>query len=64
LTLEAQTEADVEQVYWFADRQFIGRASPRDPIEWTPGPGSYWLTAVDDAGRAGSEKVEVERTIP
>jgi penicillin-binding protein 1C len=64
LTLQAQTEADVEQVYWFADRQFIGRGARRDPIEWTPGPGSYWLTAVDDAGRADSEKVDVESSIP
>jgi penicillin-binding protein 1C len=64
LTLQAQTEADVEQVYWFADRQFIGRVAPRDPIAWTPGPGSYWLTVVDDAGRADSEKVEVESRIP
>jgi penicillin-binding protein 1C len=64
LTLQAQTEVDVEQVYWFADKQFIGRAAPRDPIAWTPGPGSYWLTVVDDAGRADSEKVEVESRIP
>jgi penicillin-binding protein 1C len=64
LTLEAQTEADVAQVYWFADKQFIGRAAPRTPIAWTPCPGSHWLTAVDDAGRANSEKVEIESTIP
>jgi penicillin-binding protein 1C len=64
LTLQAQTDPDVDQVYWFAGRQFIGRAAPRDPIPWTPAPGSYWLTAVDDAGRAGSEKVEVESSIP
>jgi penicillin-binding protein 1C len=63
VTLEAHTEADVEQVYWFADKQFIGRAGPREPVAWTPGPGTYWLTAVDDAGRAGSEKVEVESRI-
>jgi penicillin-binding protein 1C len=64
LTLEAQTEADVEHVYWFADKQFIGRAGPREPIAWKPGPGTYCLTAVDDAGRADSEKVEVESRIP
>jgi penicillin-binding protein 1C len=60
VTLQAQTEADVEQIYWFADKQFIGRAAPREPLTWTPGPGAHWLTAVDDAGRANSEKVEVE----
>jgi penicillin-binding protein 1C len=64
LTLQAQTEADVEQVYWFAGRQFIGRATPHDPIPWTPAPGAYSLTAVDDAGRADTEKVEIESGIP
>jgi penicillin-binding protein 1C len=63
LTLEARTEGDVEQVYWFAGKQFIGRAGPREPIAWTPGPGSYWLTAVDDAGRAGTEKVDIESRV-
>jgi len=63
LTLQARTEADVEEVYWFADKQFIGRAAPREPVAWTPGPGTYCLTAIDDAGRAGSEKVEVESSI-
>ena len=58
--LQAQTETDVEQVYWFAGKQFIGRAAAREPLAWTPGPGSYSLTVVDDAGRAGSENVEVE----
>jgi membrane carboxypeptidase/penicillin-binding protein PbpC len=64
LTLQAQTEPDVDQLYWFADKQFIARATPRQPILWTPAPGAHWLTAVDDAGRADTEKVEVQSTIP
>ena len=63
LVLQAQTETDVEQVYWFADRQFIGRAAARESVTWKPKPGTYWLTAVDDAGRAGSEKVHIEGRI-
>jgi penicillin-binding protein 1C len=64
LTLQAQTEADVEQVYWFADKQFIGRSAPREPLAWTPAPGAYCLTAVDDAGRADTEKVNIESQLP
>jgi len=64
LSLKAQTETDVAELYWFADKQFIGRAAPDDTIEWNAAPGSYCLTAVDDAGRADSEKVEVETSIP
>jgi penicillin-binding protein 1C len=64
VTLQAQTEPDVEALYWFADKQFLGRAAPRDSIAWTPSPGTHCLTAVDDAGRADTEKVEIESTIP
>ena len=64
LTLQAQTETDVEQIYWFADKQFIGRAAPRDPVPWNPAPGTYCLTAVDDEGRADSENVEIECRLP
>ena len=63
LMLQAKTETDVTQVYWFADKQFIGRGAPRESLPWTPKPGSYWLTAVDDAGRAGSEKIIVESRV-
>jgi penicillin-binding protein 1C len=64
VALQAQTDSDVEQVYWFAGRQFIGRAAPRDPVAWNPAPGIYCLTAVDDAGRAESEKVDIESRFP
>jgi penicillin-binding protein 1C len=64
LTLQARTETDVEQIYWFADKQFIGRAAPRNPVAWNPAPGSYCLTAVDDEGRADSENVEIECRLP
>jgi penicillin-binding protein 1C len=64
LTLQAQTEPDVEQVYWFADKQFIGHSAPREPLAWTPAPGAYCLTAVDDADRADTEKVNIESQLP
>ena len=64
ITLQAQTDADVEQVYWFAGRQFIGRTTPHDLLVWSPPPGSYSLTAIDDSGRAASEKVEIESRMP
>ncbi|HEX4083788.1 MAG TPA: penicillin-binding protein 1C [Chthoniobacteraceae bacterium] len=63
VTLKAETEAGVDQLYWFAGRQFIGKAAPREALAWTPAPGTYSLTAVDDAGRAGTEQVQVESRI-
>jgi len=63
ITLKAQTETDVDQVYWFAGKQFIGKAAPHESLAWVPGRGNYSLTAVDDAGRAGSEDVRVESRV-
>jgi penicillin-binding protein 1C len=61
--LQARTETGVEQIYWFADKQFIGKSTPRDPLPWAPAPGTHSLTAVDDAGRADTEKVVIETRI-
>lgn len=63
ITLQAQTQSDVDQVYWFAGKQFIGHTSPHTALTWSPCPGAYCLTVVDDAGRAASESVQVRTAI-
>ncbi len=57
--LRAQTDGDVRDVYWFADRSFLGKAAPNEPVSWKPRQGSYELTALDDRGRSASCKVIV-----
>jgi penicillin-binding protein 1C len=57
--LRAKTDADVQEVYWFAGKTFIGKARATDVVTWQSAPGRYELTALDDQGRSGSCTVTV-----
>ena len=57
--LEARTDGDVHEVYWFADKAFIGKAARPDVLSWNPVAGDYKLTALDDHGRAASSRVAI-----
>jgi membrane carboxypeptidase/penicillin-binding protein PbpC len=58
--LQARTDADVREIYWFAGKTFITRTNPQDVISWKPAPGSYELTALDDHGRSSSATITVQ----
>ncbi|MCB1326225.1 MAG: penicillin-binding protein 1C [Spirochaetales bacterium] len=65
IPLSAHTEADVHSLFWFVDGGLIGRADANQTLLWTsPGPGSYQLRVVDDAGRTSSRQVRIERILP
>lgn len=59
IPLRAKTDADVREVYWFADKTFIGKSQAADILTWKSAPGSYRLIALDDHGRSTSSRVEV-----
>src|SRR5213592_1608218 len=59
IPLRAKTDADVREVYWFADKAFIGKSAATDILSWKSAPGRYQLTALDDHGRSGSCSVIV-----
>ena len=59
IPLRAKTDADVREVYWFADKTFIGKSAAADILSWKSAPGRYELTALDDHGRSGSCAVTV-----
>jgi penicillin-binding protein 1C len=59
IPLRAKTDADVREVYWFADKTFIGKSTASEILSWKSGPGRYELTALDDHGRSGSCSVIV-----
>ncbi len=52
LSLQAETEPDVQRLYWFADRTFLGTSERDTPLSWKPNPGSYKVIALDDHGRS------------
>jgi penicillin-binding protein 1C len=59
IPLRAKTDADVHEIFWFAGKQFVGKAAPNQVLEWTAAAGDYEVTALDDHGRAGSHSVTV-----
>ncbi|HEY3662432.1 MAG TPA: penicillin-binding protein 1C [Chthoniobacterales bacterium] len=52
LSLQAETEPDVKQIYWFADHVFLGTSRRGAPLSWQPKAGSYKVIALDDHGRS------------
>jgi penicillin-binding protein 1C len=59
IPLRAKADADVREIFWFAGKQFVGKAAPNQVLEWTAAAGDYEVTALDDHGRAGSHSVTV-----
>src|SRR5256886_16547611 len=57
--LRAKVDGDVEKIYWFAGKKFIGQAGPNEFLGWDAGAGDYEITALDDHGRAASCSVIV-----
>jgi penicillin-binding protein 1C len=59
IPLRAKADADVREIFWFAGKQFVGKAAPNQVLEWTAAAGDYEITALDDHGRAGSHSLVV-----
>ncbi len=59
LSLQAETEPDVAEVYWFADRIFLGTTHRGVPLSWQPPPGQYKIVALDDHGRSDACAVRI-----
>ena len=59
LVLLAGADQDTEELFWFANTMFIGRAPPKERLVWTPDPGQWNLTVVDSRGRSSGITVNV-----
>ena len=59
IPLRAKTDADVREIYWFADKSFIGKSQAAQMLSWKSSRGSYQLIALDDHGRSSSCRVDV-----
>ena len=57
--LRAKVDSDVQKIYWFAGKKFIGQARPNEFVGWDADAGDYEITALDDHGRATSCSVIV-----
>lgn len=64
IPLIASADADVQKIYWYADKIFIGSSNPEEAIFWTPeNGGEIMITAVDNLGRSKKQKCRI-RTVP
>ena len=59
LPLKATVDADVNEVYWFVDEQFIGRSDPQETQFWSLQPGTFQIGVIDDKGRSRSKSVKI-----
>ncbi|MEP1789522.1 penicillin-binding protein 1C [Reichenbachiella sp.] len=59
LPLRATVDADVNEIYWFVDQQFIGKSAPDETQFWSLRPGTFQIGVVDDKGRTNSRKVKI-----
>jgi penicillin-binding protein 1C len=61
IPLSAAIDADSDQLYWFANTNFIGAVSRGATLHWArPATGSYVLRAVDERGRSATRDLTVE----
>jgi penicillin-binding protein 1C len=60
VALQAVTDGDAAEVFWFADRAFIGRSARGATLFWKPASaGRYTVRAIDDLGRSDARAVAV-----
>jgi penicillin-binding protein 1C len=59
IALQAITDADTEEVFWFVGGSLLGKAKSGTALPWRPGPGKYVVRAVDDHGRSDTREVAV-----
>ena len=60
IALRAQTGNQVRQLFWFANRSFLGTSQPGGAFYWSPNPGAYTIAATDDQGDTASTLIAVE----
>jgi len=61
VALQAVTDGDAAEVFWFADQSFVGRSARGATFFWRPpGAGRYTVRAIDDLGRSDARAVAVE----
>ena len=60
MVLLASADQDAIELFWFANASFLGRAKPRERLVWTPEPGLWDISVVDNLGRSSGIRVRVE----
>jgi penicillin-binding protein 1C len=61
ITLQATSDGDASEVFWFIDETFLGKAKSGAGFAWQPqSSGEFTLRAVDNLGRTDARALHVE----
>jgi len=60
MVLLAAADQDTDELFWFVNTSFLGRAKPGERFVWTPEPGKWSLSVVDSMGRSSGIQLNVE----
>jgi len=63
MVLLAAADQDADELFWFANAQFLGRARPSERFLWTPEPGTWNISVVDKLGRSSGIQVNIETAL-
>jgi penicillin-binding protein 1C len=63
IVLLASTDQDSDELFWFANANFLGRAKPNERLLWTPQSGLWNLAVVDSRGMSVGISVKVEKIV-
>lgn len=59
IPLSAVVDADVRNIFWFANDMFIGKTTRDQSLLWKVKPGKYLVRVVDEFGRSDAREVSV-----
>lgn len=56
----ASVDADVDEIYWFVDDEYVGKTGQDKPLFWKAKAGAFHVRVVDNQGRSSAQKLTVE----
>jgi penicillin-binding protein 1C len=59
IPFSAVADADVQQLFWFVDDQYVGACPTGQTFFWSPTSGDFVVRVVDDHGRADQRALSV-----
>jgi penicillin-binding protein 1C len=60
IPLTAVVDADVKQVYWFLNENFLGKSARDKTFLWNARPGRFVIRVVDDYGRSDARDINIQ----
>jgi penicillin-binding protein 1C len=60
LELQAQTDPEVQLVYWYINDRFLRQAQPNEKVFFEPEAGKVKISCADDKGRSADIEIEVK----